>query len=132
MSRGLAKSVVVTLFGLLSTSLLLKADVPSVPSGVWQPAGDFISPPTGAASVALADGRLLVSGGMPRDGGPVDTIAVYDPNSGWTAAGNMTEARSGHAMALLPDGRVFISGGMTASGISASFEIYSPETRTSA
>lgn len=75
----------------------------------------------GHAMVTLADGRVLVTGGVSEPGqdltesGLAPSVAdawTYDPASGgWSAAGRMNLARAGHAMAVLPDGRVVVAGG---------------------
>ena len=68
-----------------------------------------VAVPSGAASVALADGRVVVAGGR-SDGIPSSAISTYDPASGaWARVGELLTARSGHAMTVLKDGRVLIA-----------------------
>src|SRR5262245_48245918 len=45
-------------------------------------------------------------------------------------AGPMSVARTAHAAAALADGRALVAGGYTATGLSASAEIYDPATNT--
>lgn len=59
------------------------------------------------STVALHDGRVLVTGG-----GNGRSAEVYDPTTAtWREVGDMTSVRQKHAAALLPDGRVLITGG---------------------
>ena len=61
----------------------------------------------------LADGRVLVSGGLNSDtSSTLASAAIFDPGGGaWTAVGSMNGARDQHRALLLPDGRVLVSGG---------------------
>jgi len=78
------------------------------------------------SSIALADGRVLVSGGrqVPAPttaivvegftgvGTITNTCEIFDENTlTWTRTGSMTYNRYGHRMLLLPDGRVLAVGG---------------------
>jgi hypothetical protein len=70
------------------------------------------------ATVRLADGRVLVTGGIgARAGFPAPGLAsteIFDPATGaWAAAADMHEGRWDHAATLLPDGRVLVAGGGT-------------------
>ncbi len=69
------------------------------------------------AASALADGRVLVTGGLvPVGGGPVTidvaTSEIYDPVAGTFAPGpDMTATRFNHSAITLDDGRVLVLGG---------------------
>ncbi|QDU67625.1 hypothetical protein [Engelhardtia mirabilis] len=62
-------------------------------------------------ATALADGRVLFSGGLGLDGQPTDACAVFDPTTGDTTELTMGSPRAGHQATLLSDGRVFLTGG---------------------
>jgi Galactose oxidase, central domain/Kelch motif len=68
----------------------------------------------------LPNGKVLVAGGISRNGA-MDSAELYDPSTGsWAAAGNMITGREGHTATLLPDGRVLVA------GTSAFTELYDP------
>ena len=62
-------------------------------------------------ATALADGRVLFSGGLGLDGQPTAAAAVFDPTTGDTTEVTMGSPRAGHQATLLTDGRVFVTGG---------------------
>jgi len=89
-----------------------------------------------ATSTALADGRILVSGGeVPGSGAAgLASFEVFDPSTqAFTGGGGaMVVARSRHGATLLADGRVLLAGGVDAAGdVQRSAEIFDPATGTS-
>jgi hypothetical protein len=66
-------------------------------------------------SVALADGRILVTGGLPLPGSDVSALAsaeLFDPvRKVFTPTGAMGLPRAGHTATVLRDGRVLVVGG---------------------
>ncbi len=83
-------------------------------TGAWhtteslnKPRGDFVVVP-------LADGRVLVTGGVNQTRQSYSSTYVYDPRPGhetWSKAGLLDTARTAPAAAALPDGRVLVAGG---------------------
>lgn len=65
-------------------------------------------------ATALADGRVLFSGGLAGNGQPTAAAALYDPSAGTTTVLTMGHARAGHGASLLSNGRVLITGGFAA------------------
>ncbi len=65
------------------------------------------------ASVELADGRVLVSGGYPADGGEaLRSTEVFKPGADtWTNSPESPHARFAHELALLDDDTVLAMGG---------------------
>lgn len=132
-SARLKTVVALVVFSALTASslLVLRADIPQVASGAWVPAGELGAVPSGAASVALPDGRVLVAGGV-KDDVLSRRIVAYQPSSGaWANIGNLAVARTGHTAVVLKDGRVLIAGGITADGASFGVEIFNPGTGAS-
>jgi hypothetical protein len=93
-----------------------------------------------AQATALADGRILFTGGLGIDGAPTNAAAVYDPIADTTTALLMSAPRAGHGASLLGNGKVLVSGGFAAfnftdilallTGVQASTEFYDPTTNT--
>ena len=72
----------------------------------------------------LADGRVLIVGGLDENNLPLTTAELYDPATGrFTTTGSSGTGRSSHAAIRLPDGRVLITGGLNAG---SSAELYIP------
>ncbi|MGC2695965.1 MAG: kelch repeat-containing protein [Candidatus Angelobacter sp.] len=78
----------------------------------------------------LENDKVLVAGGMSRNGVWLDSAELYDPViDRFVPAGKMSSARAGATATLLPNGTVLIAGGNDGSGKSlASAEIYDPAT----
>ena len=80
----------------------------------------------------LADGDVLVTGGLGIGGAILNSALLYHYNTGiFTLTGNMIVARRGHQQTRLPDGRVLVVGGVTTGNAAvASAELYDPGTAT--
>ena len=122
---------------LLSASLLIKGLISQMP---WTSAGNMTSPRSGAATVMLQDGRLLITGGD-NGGGALASAEIFDssgkfcptsdPPNNFCAAESLTFARAKHTATVLQDGRVLIAGGLDATGNAMdSAEIYDPVANT--
>jgi hypothetical protein len=110
-----------------TTSFLLRASAPHVPSNAWASTGDMAHGRAGASSVLLYDGRVLVTGGV-SDGGVTAAAERYSSTAeAFLETAAMETARANHSSTLLPDGRVLVAGGVGADGgaLSAA-EIYDP------
>src|SRR6476619_5864072 len=81
-------------------------------------------PRTGHAATALADGRVLITGGRDSAGTIVAIAEVFDPeNQTSTAIGILNTPRIDHTATRLADGRVLVAGGTGATGPLSSAEI---------
>lgn len=125
--------------GASSNALAFFVAVPAASGGGgFAPAAPMQSPRTRHTATLLADGRVLVVGGLDGRGGlPSPGLAsgeVYDPATDrWTPVANsMSVPRYDHTATRLADGRVLIAGGFgsTAAGITVhrSTELYDPAT----
>jgi ABC-type dipeptide/oligopeptide/nickel transport system permease component len=95
-------------------------------SGAWASLPDMSAARIGPAAVVLADGRVLVAGGL-NGGGGIRDAEVFDPTTGtWTSVGPMGVGRANAAAALLSDGRVLIAGGQDISHAFKSSELFDP------
>lgn len=84
------------------------------------------------SATLLPNGKVLIAGGMERNGKYDASAELYDPRSGtFTATGSMSSAREGHAAILLRNGKVLLAGGSPGTGTNLSTaELYDPATGT--
>lgn len=89
------------------------AEVFDPAAGMWTPVEPMAVDRTDHAMTRLADGRVLVTGGLSDHGNTVlDSAEIYDPvRRRWTPTGSMHWQRVGHTATLLFDGRVLVTGG---------------------
>jgi len=84
----------------------------------------------------LADGQILIAGGVDAQLQATNSAMLYDPHTDtFTATGSMHLPRVQHTATLLPDGKVLIAGGMLQAGgtitqasFTATAEIYDPSS----
>ena len=78
----------------------------------------------------LPDNRVLIAGGMERNGYWLNSAEIYDPETGqFTPTRNMLSRRAGAMAVPLPGGKVLIAGGTDGSGSSLrTTEIYNPSS----
>ena len=103
-----------TTSGYLSSTLIL--DPAANCASQWTPGPAMATERHQACLAELADGRILVVGGVFRAS---KTSEIFDPATGvWTAGPTLTEGRADSGCALLPDGRVIVTGGWHDAGCS--------------
>ena len=102
-------------------------------TGSWSATGPMTMPRVMHTATLLADGRVLVAGGL-SNGNDVGlghqeataTAEIYDSGVGtWTPTGSMSTARSWHDATVLQDGRILVAGG-GGDGDRARAELYDP------
>ena len=125
-----ARRTILILSAIAAVTLYLYAAHPESPTyhGRIVEAGHMLSPRSGHTATLLKDGRVLIAGGMVRNGEFLDSAELYDPNTHrFTPTGRMFTKRVGLAATLLADGRVLIVGGWSPGPTDAA-EIYDPKT----
>jgi N-acetylneuraminic acid mutarotase len=88
-------------------------DYPVPPSSAaWIATGNLNLARSGHTATLLADGRVLVAGGVGTGPAALASAEIYDPaTEQWTFTGNLTKPRVGHTATLLPSGKVLVIGG---------------------
>ena len=99
-------------------------------SQTWSPMPAMAQPRFRPTALLLADGRVLVAGGLGPSGG-IRRTEIFDPVIGrWTSAGAMSAGRFNSATVLLHDGRVLIAGGQDLAVGFKSSEFFDPVAGT--
>ncbi len=97
-------------------------------SGGWGSPPVMATPREEHTATMLANGQLLVAGGL-NGSGALASAELFDVvKEQWTATGNLNTARYGHTATLLPSGQVLVAAGVvdSLSDVSASAELYDP------
>lgn len=114
-----------------ATASLGTTDIYDPVAGTWTPGGSMAAARSEFASVAFANGRIFVAGGI--DYGTnmgLGSAEIYDPGTNaWSPAGTMAALRHGAAASLLGNGQVLVSGGDPGDlHAVATTELYDPTT----
>jgi len=84
---------------------------------------------SGHTATLLPDGKVLIAGGMSRNGQFYRSAELFDPATGqFRPTGEMNLARVGQVAILLRSGKVLIAGGWVDHECSDSAELYDPST----
>src|SRR5277367_1553453 len=100
-------------------------------TGTFTSAGNLATPRTGYTQTMLANGKVLIAGGITTGGVPIASAEIFDPSTATASpTGNMTTPRMLHTVSLLEDGSVLIAGGVTdsAGDTTNTAELYNPST----
>jgi len=105
----------------------------NIAANPWSATGSMSTARFSQPALALADGTILVAGGLSSHGldqYPLASSEIYDPvPRKWVSTGDMTVPRVSHTVTLLADGTVLAAGGdigIFSPGPFASTEIYNP------
>ena len=121
--KAAPKSLLAALVILLAAGAVTLAQRNPHDSSRWPATrGTMLSARSNACSVLLADGRVLISGGVSGDLW-LSSTEFYNAGGRFSHAPEMTEPRSDHACAALPDGNVLVAGGRNRGGMTNSTEI---------
>jgi len=99
-------------------------------AGSFAATADMNSTRSDFTATTLANGKVLVAGGLDVSGF-LASAELFDPATAtWTPTGALNLTRDGHTATLLPDGKVLVVGGVEASDASsdslADAELYNP------
>jgi hypothetical protein len=101
-------------------------------SGTWTNTGSMNNARLDHTATLLANGQVLVAGGVDSYGYSLFSAELYNPTTGtWTNTGSLNNARLDHTATLLANGQVLVAGGLDSDGYSLfSAELYNPATGT--
>jgi hypothetical protein len=101
-------------------------------TGHFSPTGSTFGPHDQGAATLLADGRVLVLGGVDIRGGALATAELYDPRTGrFSLSGSLPAGLGVSAVALLMTGQVLVVGTtMNGQTMTAWAELYDPGSGT--
>ncbi|MDP9404979.1 MAG: kelch motif-containing protein [Actinomycetota bacterium] len=105
-------------------------------TGAWAPTLPVSPGRVGHTATLLANGKVLVVGGIDPNFNIVSSATLYDPATGtWSPTGTLGQARRDHTATLLGDGKVLVAGGSSVDEnfetvYLSSAELYDPESGT--
>ena len=99
-------------FSVLFIFMFMLAQVsPAYAAGTWAPTGALTEWRYYHTATLLANGKVLVAGGV-GPSGFLSSAELYDPATGtWTVTGSLSTVRAAHTATLLPSGKVLAAAG---------------------
>jgi uncharacterized protein YjdB len=114
----------VTVTGNLCGSASARLDSP-----ITEPRNNMSSARYQHTAMLLADGRVLITGGIDSSSTIIAGAGLFDPSTRmFSPTGSMLAPRSNHSATLLPNGQVLIAGGFSGAADLSSAELFDPAT----
>ena len=107
---------------------LVSAEIYDPATGLWTATAPMTQPRESHTATRLANGKVLVAGGMSffRSVFPT-SVELYNPATGtWSPTLPLVSGRQDHLAPLLPNGKVLIAGGFNSSDTGPSTELFDP------
>ena len=106
----------------------LGAEVYDPQAQTWTPTGPMTLNRSEASATLLANGQVLVAGGLNSGSYAIADAELFNPQTGkWTATGSMTTTRAQPSATLLADGTVLAANGVPTGGPEKpTAELYNP------
>ncbi len=99
-------------------------------SGSWSYGPSMHTGRIGATATTLADGWVLVVGGLGPKLGALRSAEIFNPStSTWSATTPLPQTRFSHSATLLSDGNVLVVGGIVSGRSSHSALLFNPSTQ---
>jgi hypothetical protein len=115
---------------ILSFGVFLQSFQPAKGTNRWIVMGKMQSARAGACSVALPEGRVLITGGQSAQG-VLNSAEMFDGSGAFISVAPMSSVHFDHVCAALDDGRVLVAGGsVSGGGPSSVAEVYDPQGNT--
>jgi N-acetylneuraminic acid mutarotase len=117
-----------------SASLVQTVELFNPANSTWTTTGALKNPRFYHTATLLANGKVLVTGGINTNSYPTSILnssELYDPATGlWTTNGPLRWARYSHTATLLPSGKVLVAGGQVTNAtlVTGTAELYDPAT----
>ncbi|HEY6888158.1 MAG TPA: kelch repeat-containing protein [Solirubrobacter sp.] len=113
------------------TTSLGTSEIYNPATNKWSPPASIQFPRWAHTATLMADGKVVIVGGIATNNAPVAVAERYDPAiNAWSQAGTLGQARWAHSAVRLPNGKLFISSGHSSQGSYTSSELYNPATNT--
>jgi N-acetylneuraminic acid mutarotase len=99
-------------------------------SHAWQPTGSLHFARGSMTATLLANGQVLVAGGINSANNPLRSAELFNPRTGtWRLTGSLNVARDEHTATRLSNGQVLVAGGENAAGVTTTVaELFNPAT----
>ena len=112
--------------------ILNNCEIYNVGIGLWKSTDTLRIARFKHTATTLLDGRVLVTGGIGKNGKILNSCEIYNPASGtWAFVDSLNIQRRNHSATLLPSGKVLVAGGRNDSySWLTSCEVYDPKSNT--